>query len=265
MTVEVRGLRHRFGPNEVLHGVTFMVPRGSVFGLLGPNGAGKSTTVRILLGLLRPAEGEVRVAGVDPVRDGVAVRARVGYVPERQALYETLTPREHLAFAARVRGLEDAVRRRRSDALLRTLGLADRAEETIRSFSKGMRQKVQIALALLHRPEVLVLDEPLSGLDAPSAILFKEIVRGWAERGGSVLYGSHVLDVVEKVCDRAVVLDEGRVVAEGSIEELRRFARGTSLEDVFRSVVDRDPEAEARALVEALWEDGGECPRHASG
>ncbi len=253
MTIEVENLAHSFGELRALDGVSFRVAPGEVFGLLGPNGAGKSTTVRAILGLLAPDSGVVRVAGVDVAADPVAARARIGYLPEVLSLYEALTPREHLSFVGRVRGLADEVIERRGLALLGAFEIGDRADEPIRTFSKGMRQKVALALAFLHRPQVLLLDEPLSGLDVTAALLLKELVKGSAAAGATVLYCSHVLDVVEKVCDRAMILARGKPVAQGTIAELRDQTRGTTLDEVFRSVASEfDPIARARELLAVL-------------
>ncbi|MFG0315866.1 MAG: ABC transporter ATP-binding protein [Planctomycetota bacterium JB042] len=253
MSIAVTSLSRTFGSLTALSSISFRVEPGEVFGYLGPNGAGKSTTVKILLGLLEPSSGEAVVDGVDVRRDPVTVRERIGYLPEVLALYDALTPTEHLRFAGRMRRMDEATIARRGEALLETFGLADRANHPIRTFSKGMRQKVSLALAFLHRPRVLILDEPLAGLDATSALLLKDLIRGFAAKGAAVLYCSHVLDVVEKVCDRAMILNRGRTVAEGTIAALREQTKGTSLDEVFRKVaVERDPAALARQLLEAL-------------
>ena len=253
MTISVQGLVHEFGELRALDGVSLHVRAGEVFGYLGPNGAGKSTTVKILLGLLQPKAGTVEVAGVDLAVDPLGVRERIGYLPEIISLYEALTPEEHLQFVARLRGMEADVIERRSRALFEAFDLTDRAREPIRTFSKGMRQKVALALAFVHRPPVLILDEPLAGLDATAALILKDLIRGFAERGTAVLYCSHVLDVVERVCDRAMILNKGKTVAEGTIEELRRQTANTSLDEVFRSVAtETDPAVLARGLLEAL-------------
>ena len=253
MTIAVEQLTKRFGELTALDAVSFRVEPGEVFGYLGPNGAGKSTTVKILLGLLEPTSGRVEIDGVDAIADPVTARERIGYVPEAQSLYDALTPIEHLRFVGRMRQLDDAVIARRGEALLDTFGLADRADEPVRTYSKGMRQKVALALAFLHRPKVLLLDEPLSGLDATSALLLKDLIRGFAARGSAILYCSHVLDVVERVCDRAMILAKGTEVAHGSIGELRAQTKGTTLDEVFRSVaMERDPAELASQLLEAL-------------
>lgn len=251
--IEVERLTRDYGDRRALDQVSFRVERGQVYAYLGPNGAGKSTTVKILLGLLPPSSGSARVGGVDVREDPVRVRENVGYVPEVTSLYETLSAREHLEFVGRVRRLPEREIARRSEALFSAFGLEQRCDDAIRSYSKGMRQKVALALALLHGPRVLILDEPLSGLDAGAALVLKRVIRGLADRGASVLYCSHVLDVVERLCDRALILNEGRVVAEGTIDELRARTRGTTLDEVFRSVAtDVDPERRARELLEAL-------------
>lgn len=254
MTIEARSLSRDFGDLHALDGVSFRVEKGEVFGYLGPNGAGKSTTVKVLLGLLAPTSGEVEVDGVDVARDPVSARERIGYVPEVQSLYESLSAEEHLRFVARMRLLDEATTERRSEALLSAFDLEGRAQEPIRSYSKGMRQKVAIALALVHRPTVLILDEPLAGLDVTTAMTLRGVIRGCASRGTSVLYCSHVLDVVEKVCDRAMILNHGKVVAAGTLEELRQETEGTSLDEIFRSVATEvDPDQRADALLEAIY------------
>ncbi|MBI4880783.1 MAG: ABC transporter ATP-binding protein [Planctomycetes bacterium] len=253
MAIEVAGLVHEYGDLRALDGVSFRVAEGEVFGCLGPNGAGKSTTVQILLGLLCPTAGRVLVAGIDVAEDPVAARAKIGYLPEVLCLYEALTPEEHVRFAGRLRGLEDAVIERRQRALFSAFDLAERAREPIRTLSKGMRQKVALALAFVHRPPVLLLDEPLAGLDATAALVLKDLIRGFAARGASILYCSHVLDVVERVCDRALILNRGRTAAAGTIEELRARTAGTTLEEVFRSLAaERDPTALAAEVLEVL-------------
>jgi len=257
VTVEVEGLTHDYGDLRALDGVSFEIAKGEVFGVLGPNGAGKSTAVRILLGLMKPVAGRARVAGIDVQQDPVGARERLGYVPEFVTLYEGLTASEHLWFVGRLRRLGDDVIRRRVTTLLDGFDLTAFADEPIRSFSKGMRQKVALSLAFLHRPDVLILDEPLAGLDAGASLLLKELIRGFAQRGTAVLYCSHVLDVVEKVCERALILDKGKMRAMGTLNELRASTRGTTLEEVFRSVASvEDPTIRAARLLRGL--DGDE-------
>ena len=217
--IEVRGLRKRYGERTVLGGIDLEVPRGTILGYVGPNGAGKSTTVKILCGLLAGFEGEVRVLGIDPRSDPVEVKRRIGYVPENAALFEQLTVAEHLLLVGRLHGLEDEKVKRRAVRFLELFELEERLGSRIASLSKGMRQKVLLTSALLHDPELVVLDEPLSGLDVNSAILVKEVVKALARDGKTVFYCSHVMDVVERVCDRITILDEGVLVAQGTFEE----------------------------------------------
>lgn len=251
MTLSVSSLCHSYDAQPALREVSFSLERGEVLGYLGPNGAGKSTTIKCLLGLLRADSGEIRVAGIDVREDPVEVRRRVGYLPEITALYDGLSPFEHARFIGRLRGMSDAAIEHRLEVLLEAFELKDRRDAPVREFSKGMRQKVGLSLALLHGPELLLLDEPLSGLDATAARMVKELVRRYAESGGSVLYCSHVLDVVERVCDRVVILDRGAIVAQGGVDEMLRREGDRTLDSVFQRVVDRgrDPTEIASKVV----------------
>lgn len=233
--IHASGLTRRFGDTTALHGLDLEVAPGTVFGYIGPNGSGKTTTVRILTGLLPADGGSARVAGVDPAADPRHVKRLVGYVPEHVALYDGLTAREHLRLVGRLRRLDDAVIARRSEALLDVLALADRGDDRIGGYSKGMRQKVGLAAALLHGPRVLFLDEPLTGLDLSSTLVVKAIVRAVADAGGTVFYCSHMLDVVERTCDRVAVLREGRVVADAAPSRLMEGG-GDTLEGVVRTL-----------------------------
>ncbi len=255
-TIVVRGLRKRFGGSDVLAGVDFEVPAGQVFGYIGPNGAGKSTTVKILAGMLVGYEGSVRVAGFDPAAEPIEVKRRIGYVPENASLYEVLTPAEYLLFAGRLHRLDDATIARRAARLLEAFELGARVHGRISTLSKGMRQKVLVASALLHRPKILFLDEPLSGLDVHSVIVMKELIKGFAAASGTVFYCSHVMDVVERVCDRIAILKQGVIVAEGTFDELAARTAEASLEQVFRKVTGGGDEAEQAARVLDASNDG---------
>lgn len=247
--IVVKGLRKRFGGTEVLAGVDFEVLPRQVFGYIGPNGAGKSTTVKILAGMLPGFEGSVRVAGFDPALEPIEVKSRIGYVPENASLYDVLTPTEYLTFAGRLHHLDDAVIARRAERLLVAFELHARAHGRISTLSKGMRQKVLLASALLHRPQILFLDEPLSGLDVQSVIVMKELIKGFAASGGTVFYCSHVMDVVERVCDRIAILKQGAIVAQGSFDELAARTSEASLEQVVRKVTGGGDEGEQAARV----------------
>jgi len=253
VAIELTGLRKSFGSRTVLDGIDLAVERGTILGYIGPNGAGKSTTVKILCGLMPEFAGEVRVLGLDPRADPVAVKRRIGYVPENALLFEQLTVAEFLLLTGRLHGLEDGLLKRRAERFLEPFELADRLGARISTLSKGMRQKVLLTSALLHDPELVVLDEPLSGLDVNATILVKELIRALAKAGKTVFYCSHVMDVVERVCDRIAILDGGKLVALGTFEELQRAQGGGSLERIFAQLTSEGGQAEkALALLEAL-------------
>jgi len=247
----LRGVSKRYDEVAALTGLDLELAPGEVLGLLGPNGAGKTTAVHILCGLLEPTEGSVSIAGHDVVAEPLEARRALGFVPDGAPLYTNLSARQHLLLVGRLHGLDEAELAAESERLLAAFGLGDRADDAIGNFSHGMRQKTALACALLPKPQVLVLDEPLTGLDAPTTGVIKEVLRGWADRGRSVLYTSHLLDVVERVCDRMVILDHGVVVAAGTLAELREQAgqEGT-LESVFQAVTrSEDPARVAQEIL----------------
>jgi ABC-2 type transport system ATP-binding protein len=220
--IEVRSLVRRFGARAAVDGLDLELAAGECLGLLGPNGAGKSTTVRILSTLLSPTSGSVKVLGLDPVRDGERLRARLGVVPQELAVYEHLTARENLAFFGALQGLTGTLL---SDAVAQGLalaGLAERADERVKNFSGGMKRRLNIAIALVHSPELVFLDEPTVGIDPQSRERVFEMVAALRQRGVAMIYTSHQLGEVERLCDRIVILDRGRKLAEGTLEELRR-------------------------------------------
>lgn len=230
--IRVRQLRKSYEQQDVLHGIDLDVYPGQVIGYIGPNGAGKSTTVRILAGLDTQYEGEVTVAGYDVRRESLEIKKRVGFVPELAELYDVLTPLEFLQLVGSLHALPEATVRERSLRLLRFFGLDARARDRMDRFSKGMRQKVLLISGLLHDPQILFLDEPLAGLDANSVILVKEVIAQLAARGKTIFYCSHMMDVVEKVSDRIILINQGRIVANGSLTELRQQG-DDSLERIF--------------------------------
>ncbi|MEM9379220.1 MAG: ABC transporter ATP-binding protein [Planctomycetota bacterium] len=251
MAASMEGVTRRFDDLVAVDSLTLDVRPGEVLGLVGPNGAGKTTTVRMLCGLLDPTEGRVEIDGHPLDSDPLSARKALGYVPDGAPMYPNLSPRQHLLLVGRLHGMSDDAAGEEAVRLLLHLDLAERIDDPVGSFSRGMRQKTALACALLPRPKLLVLDEPLSGLDAPSAAMLKSVLRGWADRGGAVLYTSHLLDVVERVCDRVAVLAKSRLVRVGALDDLRSEGSGDeTLEQIFRALTEtEDPDARAAALL----------------
>jgi ABC-2 type transport system ATP-binding protein len=251
--LEARALSKTYAVVPVLRGVSVTIRPGEIVGYLGPNGAGKSTTVRILAGLTTPSSGQVLFEGRDVADDPLAFRKRLGYVPEAADLYPFLTGHEYLMLAGRLRSLPEKSLRERATELLGLLGLRSARDVPLATYSKGMRQRTLLAAALLHNPDVLILDEPLSGLDVTTVLVMKSLMRKLAERGRTVLYCSHLLDVVERICTRVIVLHQGRVVADDAVESLRALQARPSLEAAFSSlIVDDDPDHVASGIIEVL-------------
>lgn len=231
--LEVREITKEYNRRAVVDDVSFTIDRGEVLGYLGPNGSGKSTTVRMLTGLLDPTSGEVRYGGRGIREDLIAYKRVLGYVPEEPFLYPYLSGREYLQLAARLRCLPEQAAGEKIDALLQLFSLYEHRYSTIGSYSKGMKQKILLAAALLHNPELIIFDEPLSGLDVTTALVFRNLIEALARDGKMILYSSHVLEVVEKVSKRVLILRRGKVVAHDSVERLRAVLASPSLEDVF--------------------------------
>lgn len=249
--IQVEGLRKTYEGTDAVRDVSFTVPRGQVCGYLGPNGAGKSTTIKILAGILRPSAGSVRIGGHDLASDPLAVKRLLGYVPESGALYGLLSAREHLSLVSDLYELEPAQGARKIGQLLELFGLEQIADRRIDSLSKGQKQKVALSTALLHDPQVVLLDEPLNGLDANAARSLKDLIAGLAEKGRTVLYCSHILDVVERICDRAIIIADGQVVADAPTSELLSRGQEKTLEAVFHSLTRaEDDEVLAKAFLE---------------
>ena len=237
--IEVTQLVKTYGEKEALRSISFSVPPGQVCGYLGPNGAGKSTTVKILTGTLRPTSGRAVVAGFDVVEEPLEVKKRIGYVPETGAVYSALSANEYLALVGALHGLEPEQVAASAQRALRLFQLEDAADRLLDTLSKGMRQKVVISAALLHDPEVVLFDEPLSGLDANAAHTIKDLLRSLAARGKTILFCSHMLDVVERLCDHVLILHEGQIVAQGSTREVIVARQAGTLESVFRSLTEK--------------------------
>ncbi len=255
--LEVRDLAKQFGGVRAVDGVSFTVRPSEVLGYLGPNGSGKTTTVNMVVGLIQPTHGKVRFDGQDIWQDIVAFRRRVGYVPEEPNLYSYLTGREYLELVGSLRGLPGAALERKITALLGLFSLEPDSHTPLSSYSKGMRQKVLISAALLHNPDLLIFDEPMSGLDAASAVIFRHLIKTLASAGKMILYSSHELETVERVAKRVIVLHHGRMVAHDSVERLRELMRLESLEEIFSELVfTEDPQAVANRIVDAMTSEG---------
>lgn len=236
---ELAGLRKQFGKAVAVDGLSLRVPRGVLYAFLGPNGAGKTTSLRMLAGLLRPDAGQAFIGGCDVHREPARAKRGLAYVPDDAPLYGKLNPVEFLEYTAALWSVPPAEARPRAEELLRRLGLAERAGDRIEGFSRGMKQKVALAAALVHRPQLLMLDEPLTGLDAGAARLVKDMLLEFVADGGTVLLTTHILEVAERLAQRIGIIQRGRLLAEGTLEELRAQVGkpGASLEDVFLGLV----------------------------
>ena len=251
LIVEHLGVKYSGLP--VLRDVSFSIGRGETVAYLGANGAGKTTTVKVLTGLLEPGRGRILLDACDVSSDLVAYRRRLGYVPETAEVYPFLSGREYLLLVGRLRSLPEKPLRERVDELLEILGLAEHRHQMLGSYSKGMRQKVLISAAVLHDPEILILDEPLSGLDVTFVLVTKALLTGLAARGKIILYSTHMLDVAEKLCRRALILHQGRIVADDSVEKLRELSQRPSLEEIFSAwVLAGSPDEIARRMLEIV-------------
>jgi ABC-2 type transport system ATP-binding protein len=222
-----------YGSKTAVVDLNLHVEPGEILGFLGPNGAGKSTTVKILTGLIQPGSGRAIVAGFDVVQQPLEVKKRIGYVPETPALYDSLTATEYLELVACLHHLEPRSSATRRHELLDLFGLTSVADQRLREFSKGMRQKVVLAAALIHRPEVLILDEPLDGLDANTAMVVKELLKKMASQGRTIMFSSHILEVVERICTRIFIVNHGRQVTSGTSAEIRAASDASTLEEAF--------------------------------
>jgi ABC-2 type transport system ATP-binding protein len=251
--LEVKGLTKRYNIIAAVDDVSFCIDAGEVYGYLGPNGSGKTTTVKMLMGLLEPTRGHIFYRGRDIRENLVAYRRRLGYVPEEPHLYPYLSGKEYLELVGRLRSIPERLLATKAESLLELLRLGPHRYAPISSYSKGMKQKILICAALLHDPEVLILDEPLSGLDVTSVLVFRDAVKSLAGEGKIILYTSHILEVIEKVCSTVMILHRGRVVANDHVERLRDLMKLPSLEEIFRElVVEEDTERVAKDIVQVM-------------
>ena len=233
--IRLESVTTRYGKFTAVHPLDLHVRQGELFGFLGPNGAGKTTTIRMVTGVLRPSGGNIHIAGVDMLRDPVGAKRHIGYIPDRPSLYEKLTGAEFLRFVSGLWGREGEAAEKRAAQLLELFELTNWADTLVESYSHGMRQKLLISSALVHSPDVIVVDEPMVGLDPKGARLIKDLLRTFVAQGGTVFLSTHTLEVAETLCDRIAILHGGRIRAMGTMQELRaEAAAGTAaLEDVF--------------------------------
>jgi ABC-2 type transport system ATP-binding protein len=251
--LEARGLTKYYGSVLAVQSIDFGLEPGQVLGYLGPNGSGKSTTVKMLIGLLEPSSGEVLFHGKNIQHDLVGYRKHLGYVPEEANLYPYLTGLEYLELVGTLRGMSPPRMKAKIDSFLELFSLFSHRHVALSSYSKGMRQRILLVSALMDNPDVLILDEPLSGLDVTSALIFKTLIQSLSARGKTIFYCSHVLEVVEKVCSRLLILRKGQVIASGSTEEVRQRIGQTSLESIFLHLVeDRDVAQIANNIVDVM-------------
>lgn len=235
--LEVHDLTRKFGRRTAVDGVSFQIGSGEIVGYLGPNGAGKSTTVKMLVGMLPPTRGEILIDGEPVEKDLVRYKMRVGYVPEEAVLYSHLSGYEYLLLVGRLRGLPESQLSSKIDKLLKICLLNPYKHSPVISYSKGMKQKVMMLAALLHNPEILILDEPFSGLDVASVLAFRELLKSLTAAGKAILFSSHILEVTEKICRRVLVIHQSHLVANDYVENLRNLMHVPSLEEIFRQLV----------------------------
>lgn len=250
--IQIRNLSKSYGSKQVLKNLSLDIYPGQVIGYIGPNGAGKSTTVKILTGLISDFEGEVIVEGLSMAKDPLSIKKLFGYVPENAEIYDVLTPMEYLDFIGKLYGMEELALQDRAKKLLTAFGLGTNTDDRMDTFSKGMKQKVLIIAGIIHNPKIIILDEPLSGLDANAVIMIKELIMRLSREGKTIFYCSHMMDVVEKVSDRILLINKGEIIADGTFESLKQNHSDT-LERVFSKLTGReDSNNEADAIINAL-------------
>ncbi|MDK2563867.1 ABC transporter ATP-binding protein [Romboutsia sedimentorum] len=234
--IEIKDLKMTYGDKEVLKGINLDIYKGNIIGYIGSNGAGKSTTIKILLGLIKGYEGSVSILGKDIENEDNDYKNKIGYVPEIAKVYDSLTAKEYLTFIGQIYGLSYEKCDDKAKRLMKVLGIEHAYESRLSSFSKGMKQKVVIISSLIHNPDILFLDEPLSGLDANSVLLIKDILYKLKEEGKTIFYSSHIMEVVQKLSDRIILLNEGKIVADGNFEQIKDCSFDGSLEEIFNTL-----------------------------
>jgi ABC-2 type transport system ATP-binding protein len=250
--IQIRNLGKLYGDKQVLKNINLDVYPGQVIGYIGPNGAGKSTTVKILTGLIPDFMGEVIVDGINMSQDPLAIKKLIGYVPENAELYDVLTPMEYIDFIGKLYGMEENALHERAEKILTAFGLGSNKNDRMDTFSKGMKQKVLLISGIINNPKIIVLDEPLSGLDANAVIMIKELIMRLSQEGKTIFYCSHMMDVVEKVSHRILLINKGEIIADGSFESLKQNHSDT-LERIFSKLTGReDQSSETDAIINAF-------------
>jgi ABC-2 type transport system ATP-binding protein len=251
--LELKGVTKKYGVTPVVNRVNFVARPGEVLGYLGPNGAGKTTTIKMMAGLLDPTDGEILFEGRNIKRNMVGYRSRLGYIPEQSEIYPHLSGYDYLLMVGRLRKIPERALREKIVEFLMLFDLKSDMDGAIGSYSKGMRQKILISAALLHNPDVLLLDEPLSGLDVTTSMVLRDLVKKLAAENKAIIYSSHVLEVTEKICSKVIILHKGGIVADDSVENLRHLMNLPSLVEIFNQlVVHEDTEAVAREIVSVM-------------
>lgn len=251
--IKFQNLSKKFGDKLAVDNINLEVRPGDILGFLGPNGAGKTTTVKMLTGMLIPTGGKAMVAGFDILKEPIEVKKRIGYVPETGALFESLSAWEYLELMTELHHMDRSLAQRKIDEFLTLFGLDSEKDHHLSSFSKGMKQKVLLAAAFLHNPEVLFLDEPLNGLDANTALVIKELLKKMAAQGKTIMFCSHILEVVERICTRIAIIHSGRIVADGSPAEILHETSKPTLEQAFSKLTgSHDIAASTDEILQAL-------------
>jgi ABC-2 type transport system ATP-binding protein len=251
--LEMKEVTKAYNRVPVVKRVSFVAHPGEILGYLGPNGAGKSTTIKMLAGLLESDAGRIELDGRNVSEDIIAYKRRLGYIPEQAEIYAHLSGREYLQLVGRLRLIPEKKLAEKIDRLMAELGLTIEMNLPMENYSKGMRQKILVSAAILHNPDILLLDEPLSGLDVSTVLIFKEILRAFVEQGKIIIFSSHLIDVVERICDRVIIIDRGTILADDSVKRLRELTSQPSLESIFKKLVQTgDLEQRARNIVAAV-------------
>jgi ABC-2 type transport system ATP-binding protein len=249
--IELKSLTKNYGSFTAVDSIDLSVPDGELFGFLGPNGAGKTTTLRMIAGILQPTSGTIHLAGIDLDKDPLAAKSKLGFIPDRPFIYEKLTGVEFLRFVAGLYGQDGAKVEHRGRELMALFDLEDWADELVESYSHGMRQKLIISSAFIHRPQVIVVDEPMVGLDPKAARILKDLFREYVRRGNTIMMSTHTLEVAENLCDRIAIIQSGRIRAVGTIAELRAEAMGSGLEEIFLKLTGERAARDAMEVLDA--------------